>query len=206
MIEPPTTAKTKFQMPLSFKFFLIIIFFSWVTFIISYICLNLQINNSQLLNRKAIFDYFDEIENFENLKFLMDKGLLEMNFTLEKLSWREIVQTRNIHTEPNCSALRTTTLFGLKLPKTDPPSLHEMKKLLSTKGLKNGCFIPQDCNDDSNQKLLIIIPYRDRPGHLPRLLLELHQFLIRQRLNYCIVVSEQNNKGKFNKGPHQKAE
>ena len=64
--------------------------------------------------------------------------------------------------------------------------------------LKNGCYKPPDCEPIS--KTAIIVPYRNRAEHLNVFLIFMHEFLQRQQIEYCIVVSEQINKGKFNKG------
>lgn len=62
----------------------------------------------------------------------------------------------------------------------------------------NGCYTPDDCIPE--EKLLVVVPYRDRQQHLNILLNNLHPMLQRQKLSYCIMVSEQHDTGKFNKG------
>ena len=107
-----------------------------------------------------------------------------------------------------CSELRNITLIGKERPKTTVPNITEIHQFQLNYGHllnENGCYTPKNCIEDpifgqSPQKLLIIIPYRDRPEHLMRMIIHLHSFLIRQNLAYCITVSEQSNSGKFNKG------
>ena len=84
-------------------------------------------------------------------------------------------------------------LLGYKEPNSTVPNEFHFKNL------QNGCFTPELCT--SNEKLLIIIPYRDREDHLKVLLNNLHPFLQRQNRNYCVLVAEQaTSNSKFNKG------
>ena len=61
-----------------------------------------------------------------------------------------------------------------------------------------GKWQPPDC--EPWQKVLIIIPYRDRAYHLRVLLNRLHPMLQKQKLAYQIVVSEQAGTEPFAKG------
>lgn len=63
---------------------------------------------------------------------------------------------------------------------------------------ENGCFQPTDCIPE--ERVLIVVPYRDRQQHLNILVNNLHPMLQRQKLSYCITVAEQGDTGKFNKG------
>jgi hypothetical protein len=57
-------------------------------------------------------------------------------------------------------------------------------------GLKmGGMFKPNDCQ--SRHKVAIIVPIRNREGHLIVFLRYMHPFLQRQQLNYAIIVVEQ---------------
>ena len=61
-----------------------------------------------------------------------------------------------------------------------------------------GCFKPNHCK--SQQKVAILIPYKDREAHLFTLLSYLHPQLQRQGIHYCVFVVEQFDDGRFNKG------
>jgi len=92
------------------------------------------------------------------------------------------------------------TLIGFQRPNKMPLS-HQIDAYLEyqpTVLKTGGCFEPKTC--EALQKVLIVVPYRDRKDHLDRLLFVLHPFLQRQQISYCIVVAEQTNAGKFNKG------
>lgn len=52
----------------------------------------------------------------------------------------------------------------------------------------------------ADRRLTVVIPYRDREQHLRQLLPVLQDQLRRQRLNYRILVVEQESGGKFNRG------
>lgn len=61
----------------------------------------------------------------------------------------------------------------------------------------NGCYEPPDCA--ANQNLAVIIPYKNREQHLITLMHHMHPILQRQKLRYCIFVTEQYDDGAFNK-------
>ena len=86
---------------------------------------------------------------------------------------------------------------GQRQPTTNTSSAYDFLKNQQTI-LSNGCFKPENCTPVS--KTLVIVPYRNREVHLNLFLINIHPFLQRQQVEYCIVVSEQVNKGKFNKG------
>uniref|UniRef100_A0A0K0DC55 Beta-1,4-N-acetylgalactosaminyltransferase bre-4 n=1 Tax=Angiostrongylus cantonensis TaxID=6313 RepID=A0A0K0DC55_ANGCA len=52
-----------------------------------------------------------------------------------------------------------------------------------------GHHIPEDCKATS--RVAIIVPYRDREAHLKIFLNNMHPFLIKQKLDYSIIVVEQ---------------
>ncbi|ELU07978.1 hypothetical protein CAPTEDRAFT_36658, partial [Capitella teleta] len=60
-----------------------------------------------------------------------------------------------------------------------------------------GTWTPSHCVP--RQRILIIIPYRDREVHLKALLAHMHPILQRQQLAYRILVVEQNEPSLFNK-------
>ena len=105
--------------------------------------------------------------------------------------------------KPQCSS-KPDTLFGhQKLPEANfihtniTSNAYSFLKTQQTI-LKNGCYKPPNC--EAISKTVIIVPYRNRAEHLNVFLIHMHDFLQRQQIEYCIVVSEQINKGKFNKG------
>lgn len=55
--------------------------------------------------------------------------------------------------------------------------------------LPGGWYKPKECN--SNNRVAIVIPYRDRGTQLPVFLKNLHPFLMRQQIEYGIFVVEQ---------------
>ncbi|KRZ68285.1 Beta-1,4-N-acetylgalactosaminyltransferase bre-4 [Trichinella papuae] len=61
-----------------------------------------------------------------------------------------------------------------------------------------GSFYPQDCTPPDD--VAVIIPYRDRDLHLRTFLLNIHSFLMRQKLHYQIFVVEQVANQTFNRG------
>ena len=88
--------------------------------------------------------------------------------------------------------------------KTYEPSWDEVHNNISidpaNNPVKNGCWkpLPDDCIQ--RQQTIIVTPYRKREKHLKLLLLKLHPFLQRQKLDYCILVAEQFDGGMFNTG------
>ena len=52
-----------------------------------------------------------------------------------------------------------------------------------------GTWLPQQCV--ARQRVAVIIPFRDRAGHLATLLPTLHAMLQRQQLHYTVYVVEQ---------------
>ena len=65
-------------------------------------------------------------------------------------------------------------------------------------GVKDGCHTPVDCVPV--EKVAIIIPFKDREDHLVKWLFHMHQMLVRQRREYCVIVAEPIGSGHFNKG------
>lgn len=58
---------------------------------------------------------------------------------------------------------------------------------------------PNDCKQKNN-RVAIVIPYRDRQTHLSIFLKNIHPFLMRQQADYGIFVIEQYGNGLFNRG------
>uniref|UniRef100_A0A8C5N3P3 Beta-1,4-galactosyltransferase n=1 Tax=Leptobrachium leishanense TaxID=445787 RepID=A0A8C5N3P3_9ANUR len=63
--------------------------------------------------------------------------------------------------------------------------------------VKNGLYQPKSCR--SQQRVAIMIPFRNREEHLLYLLNHLHPFLQRQQLEYGIYVIHQTKEAKFNR-------
>lgn len=93
----------------------------------------------------------------------------------------------------------SSDLLGLHKPQMNfRPSWREINALMEKLNIKNGCSVPQDCV--AEQKVAIIIPYKDREEHLVKWLWNMHQILVRQRREYCVFVAEPLGSGHFNKG------
>ncbi|OWF45120.1 beta-1,4-N-acetylgalactosaminyltransferase bre-4-like [Mizuhopecten yessoensis] len=90
-----------------------------------------------------------------------------------------------------------TKLVGPLATYRHAPSIAEMEmefKYLET----GGYFSPTECRSD--QRVAIVIPYRNRELHLRTLLYNLHAMLQRQQINYRIFVIEQAGNNTFNRG------
>lgn len=99
---------------------------------------------------------------------------------------------------PNCNDI-DKNLVGHFEPDTTYYDFDELKSKDYSLNLdENGCYKPNDCIPEEN--LLVIVPFRNREQHLNILLNNLHPLLQKQKLSYCILVSEQYDQGKFNKG------
>lgn len=67
-------------------------------------------------------------------------------------------------------------------------------KYLTSHGLTHGGKSePRECRPLCN--IALIVPYRNRPGHLEVFLRYMHLFLMKQLLKYTIFVVEQAGKG-----------
>ncbi|XP_034038155.1 beta-1,4-galactosyltransferase 1-like [Thalassophryne amazonica] len=75
-------------------------------------------------------------------------------------------------------------------------TLEEVKKE-NPNLMTGGCFRPKDCK--AQQKVAIIIPFRNREQHLKYWLHYLHPILQRQQLEYGVYVINQYGDGMFNK-------
>lgn len=60
-----------------------------------------------------------------------------------------------------------------------------------------GWFKPKNCI--AKDRVAIVIPYRDRPMHLPVFLANIHPFLQKQQIEYGIFLVEQVTEGLFNR-------
>lgn len=80
-----------------------------------------------------------------------------------------------------------TTLEDIKVIES-----HFVQKLMP-----GGWYKPKECN--AKDRVAIIIPYRDRPQHLPIFLANMHPFLMKQQIEYGIFVIEQVTEGLFNR-------
>jgi len=78
------------------------------------------------------------------------------------------------------------------------PTSADIDEMMRQLGVKNGCYTPVDCVPV--EKVAIIIPFKDREDHLVKWLFHMHQLLVRQRRQYCVIVAEPIGSGHFNKG------
>ena len=60
-----------------------------------------------------------------------------------------------------------------------------------------GAWSPKECRQ--RHRSLIVVPYRDRPGHLARFLRLLHPYLREQGISYAVMVVEQAGGKAFNR-------
>lgn len=60
-----------------------------------------------------------------------------------------------------------------------------------------GLYKPKECN--ATDRVAIIIPYRNRPQHLPIFFANIHPFLMKQQIDYGIFLIEQVAQGPFNR-------
>ncbi|XP_033763759.1 beta-1,4-N-acetylgalactosaminyltransferase bre-4-like [Pecten maximus] len=70
------------------------------------------------------------------------------------------------------------------------------KELVNVK--QGGRYIPVECK--TNQRVAVIIPYRNRTDHLKSVLHNLHSMLMKQQIDYGIFVIEQAGNNTFNRG------
>ena len=77
-------------------------------------------------------------------------------------------------------------------------SFAELKKRHGRDLQLGGHGFPSDCR--SEERLALIVCYREREQHLKLFLDHLHPFLKRQRLNYMIFVVNQHGREAFNRG------
>ncbi|KAM3592939.1 uncharacterized protein V6R79_002109 [Siganus canaliculatus] len=79
----------------------------------------------------------------------------------------------------------------------DERTLEEVEKLVGTSLQEGGRYKPPDCI--AQQKVAIIIPFRNRHDHLKHWLFYLHPILMRQQLDYGVYVINQDGDGVFNR-------
>lgn len=102
------------------------------------------------------------------------------------------------------------TKFGLNACPSMPPDLngpinadteYEPLSLIEKRFhdllLPGGWYKPHECNP--KDRVALIIPYRDRPEHLPVFLKNIHPLLMKQQIEYGIFVIEQIADGMFNR-------
>lgn len=114
--------------------------------------------------------------------------------------------------QPYSSQLLTKlmTKFGLNACPMIPPDLKgpidinkEFESLESVEAKfrdrlqPGGWYKPTECN--SNNRVAIVIPYRDRANHLPIFLKNIHPLLMKQQIEYGIFVIEQVTIASFNR-------
>ncbi len=119
-------------------------------------------------------------------------------------SWKDTVTT-NLCFKVTKRPKKTTeqpTIAGNKIqtngeiigPRNSKISRIVAKSLNISQG---GTWKPPKCTP--RHKSVLLVPYRDRPEHLEKFLLLLHPFLQAQKLNYAVVVVEQEGGAQFNR-------
>lgn len=98
---------------------------------------------------------------------------------------------------PRRPLCRNNSLVGWLAVPFNSPSFDEIAKD-NPEVRRGGMFRPRDC-EPLQDRIAIIIPYRNREVHLRALLNHLHPLLQHQKLNYAVFVVEQNGSDTFNK-------
>lgn len=130
----------------------------------------------------------------------------------------ELHQQRNLAAEQQSNGGSGTkkffqkfmSTFGINMCPPTPPNLNgpltvdtefetlsSVEKKLESSLLPGGWFKPKECNP--KDRVAIVIPYRDRPNHLPVFLKNIHPFLMKQQIEYGIFIVEQISDGLFNR-------
>ncbi|KAH9418066.1 Beta-1,4-galactosyltransferase 3, partial [Dermatophagoides pteronyssinus] len=78
----------------------------------------------------------------------------------------------------------------------DPPPMEELETMFPQIEI-GGRFRPKHCH--SNNRVAIIVPYRNREYHLRTFLLNIHPMLMRQNIDYGIFIVEQHGNKSFNR-------
>ncbi|RZF43751.1 hypothetical protein LSTR_LSTR009174 [Laodelphax striatellus] len=97
-----------------------------------------------------------------------------------------------------------STLVGYRKPDTtQPKSLEEVEnnltQLFDSNQTADGSWLWQPLQCTPRLMVAILVPLRNRSGHLLTFLRHIHPFLQRQQIGYRIFVIEQSDKGKFNR-------
>ena len=155
--------------------------------------LNSDLEELENLDEELILE--NEIENLENeikIEEIIesDESLFLPKAETTKKCWKVVK-------EKNLLKGREQEEMAL-LSKQDPPPNEDDFSQKLEPGIHHGCWAPKDCLSD--QRLVVVIPYRHRASQLKKLLFRMHDILQRQRRTYCIVVSEQYDLGQFNRG------
>ncbi|XP_050311250.1 beta-1,4-N-acetylgalactosaminyltransferase bre-4 [Anthonomus grandis grandis] len=98
--------------------------------------------------------------------------------------------------KPPCADI-TQTLYGrVPIRKYPIPSLESLEKKFDWL-MPGGHWSPPKCTVD--KRVALVVPFRDRGGHLLLFLQHMHPFLRKQQLDYTIFVVEQEGNGPFNR-------
>lgn len=101
--------------------------------------------------------------------------------------------------EPNlplCAIKRN--FIGEIKPDLKPERLEVVEERLSHLVSPGGFYAPRTCK--ARNRVCIITAFRDREAHLPLFLKNLHSFLMKQKMEYKIIVVEQTPGRLFNRG------
>lgn len=72
-----------------------------------------------------------------------------------------------------------------------------VEKRFAGKIQPGGRFWPSECR--ARDRVAVVIPYRDRKQHIPIFLKNIHNFLMKQQIDYGIFIVEQSAEGNFNR-------
>lgn len=114
------------------------------------------------------------------------------------------------HVGPKQLLKKIMSTFGINMCSDTPPNLTGpinidisfesmaiVEQRLTNKLQPGGWYKPKQCN--AKNRVAIVIPYRDRPNHLPVFLKNIHPFLQKQQIEYGIFIVEQIADGQFNR-------
>ena len=101
---------------------------------------------------------------------------------------------------PPCPQRRTLRRYSRTELRLDPLPESEFEALFEEPPLQEleaGCWRPPSCR--AQHRVAVLVPFRDRHQQLRIFLRNIHPFLMRQQLAYCIFVLEQTNDSNFNR-------
>ncbi|CEF66382.1 Beta-1,4-galactosyltransferase family and Galactosyltransferase, C-terminal domain and Galactosyltransferase, N-terminal domain-containing protein [Strongyloides ratti] len=125
--------------------------------------------------------------NISNVKLVKDDKVLE---NVDKLFYYPNSQL------PNCSFEKESQLMG-RLPVFLEAPTFEYLNALYPNIQPGGHFYPNHCN--AEQKVAILVPYRNRQSHLRIFLHNIHKTLQKQHIDYAIILIEPINNVTFNR-------
>ncbi|XP_063312036.1 beta-1,4-galactosyltransferase 1 [Pelobates fuscus] len=145
-----------------------------------------------------IFQYFvqnqqDQYRRFANATPSSVQNLLKPGYNAKD---QEIRNTSNMVDLPNCPETSPLLVGPLRIEFSVSVNLEEVRKI-NTNVREGGRYTPEDCK--AQQKVALIIPFRNRDEHLKYWLYYLHPILQRQQLDYGVYIINQDGDVTFNR-------